>query len=80
MALVCTLKTSGTESSSEKLAGEVLLELARHEVVGQAFRVADYDVRPGVAVDEGHGDEWPILRRHIVDSDIVILATTCNRR
>ncbi|WP_157008775.1 flavodoxin family protein [Agromyces laixinhei] len=75
VALVCTLKSSGTESSSEKLAGEVLLELARHEVVGQALRVADYDVRPGVTTDEGDGDEWPKLRQHVVDSDIVILAT-----
>lgn len=75
LALTCSLKPSPEPSSSEVLAGQVLDALAEHSVEGESVRVADYTVRPGVAVDMGDGDAWPQLRRKLVDSHILVLAT-----
>ncbi|MBF6240317.1 NAD(P)H-dependent oxidoreductase [Nocardia otitidiscaviarum] len=74
-ALVCTLKKSPADSSSDLLARQILDALATHEVKGQVLRVADYDVLPGVSADEGDGDEWPRLRAEIAASDILVIAT-----
>ncbi|UAJ79359.1 NAD(P)H-dependent oxidoreductase [Leifsonia sp. ZF2019] len=75
LALVCTLKPSPAESSSQLLATQLLDELSTHGVTGTAVRVADYDVRPGVGLDEGEGDQWPQLRRQIIDSDILVIVS-----
>ncbi|WP_282783643.1 MULTISPECIES: NAD(P)H-dependent oxidoreductase [unclassified Nocardia] len=74
-ALVCTLKQSPADSSSDLLARQILDALTTHEVKGQVLRVADYDVLPGVSADEGDGDEWPRLRAEIAASDILVVAT-----
>jgi multimeric flavodoxin WrbA len=75
LALVCTLTPSPEPSSSQLLAEEILGALQDHGVTGTAVRVVDYDVRPGVQLDMGDGDEWPQLRAQIVESDIVALVT-----
>jgi multimeric flavodoxin WrbA len=38
-------------------------------------RVADLDIKPGVRSDEGDGDEWPSLRRRILDAGILVFGT-----
>lgn len=75
LALVCTLKPSPGESSSQLLATQILDQLAAHDVIGTAVRVADYDIKPGVEVDEGEGDQWPLLREQVLASDILVLVT-----
>ncbi|MGY0498550.1 flavodoxin family protein [Nocardia sp. FBN12] len=75
LALVCTLKPSPAPSSSALIADQVLDALASHGVEGESVRVADFDVRPGVGADEGEGDQWPQIRRRVLDADIVVLAT-----
>jgi len=75
LALVCTLKPSPGESSSQLLARQVLDELATHDVTGTAVRLADYDIKPGVELDEGDGDQWPHIREQIVASDILLIVT-----
>ena len=75
LALICSLKPSSSPSSSEKLAGEILDELAGHGVTGETVRVVDHDVRPGVEVDMGEGDAWPGIRAKLLASDILIVAT-----
>lgn len=75
LALNCTLSPSPTESSTEKLAGEVLAALAEHDVEGSMLRVVDHDVRPGVQLDMGGGDEWPAIRAQVMAADILVLAT-----
>lgn len=75
LALVCTLKPSPGESSSQMLARQVLDELATHDVTGTAVRLADYDIKPGVELDEGDGDQWPHIREQIVASDILLIVT-----
>jgi len=74
-ALNCTLNASPAESSTELLAQQVLDALARHDVTGSVVRVVDHDVRPGVELDMGDGDEWPGIRETIMASDILVLAT-----
>ncbi|MFI6225200.1 flavodoxin family protein [Nocardia salmonicida] len=75
LALVCTLKPSPAASSSVLIADQVLAELAAHGVDGESVRIADFDIRPGVSADEGDGDQWPQIRRRVLDADIVVLAT-----
>jgi multimeric flavodoxin WrbA len=75
LVLSCSLKKSPAESSSEVLGRELLAALADHDVEGDVVRVADHDVRFGVSVDEGDGDEWPALREKVLAADILIIAT-----
>lgn len=75
LALVCTLKAAPEPSSSEVIARQVLDELGEHGVEGELMRMVDYDIRPGVEKDMGGGDEWPIVRRQLLESDIVVFST-----
>ena len=75
LALVCTLKPSPAASSSEKLANDILAELADHNVTGEVLRIVDFHVKPGVTTDEGPGDEWPVIRQKVLDADILIIST-----
>jgi multimeric flavodoxin WrbA len=75
LALVCTLKPSPEDSSTELIARQVLDELARAGVTGESVRVVDHEVKPGVSVDMGEGDEWPVLRARVLAADILLLAT-----
>ncbi|MEV0246824.1 NAD(P)H-dependent oxidoreductase [Nocardia sp. NPDC050712] len=75
LALVCTLQKSPSESSSELIARHVLDALAGSDVKGEIVRVVDYDVHPGVSIDEGSGDQWPTIRERILAADIVLVAT-----
>ncbi|MHB9755815.1 flavodoxin family protein [Streptomyces sp. BYX5S] len=73
LALVCTLTPSPDPSSSHLLADQVMTELGKLGVEGETLRIADFDVRPGVAVDLG--DDWPGLREKVYAADILLLAT-----
>src|ERR1700753_1315867 len=75
LALICTLKPSPSESSSELIARQLLAELAKHDVTGTTVRVVDYDVKPGVELDLGDGDAWPRLRAQLIAADILIVST-----
>jgi multimeric flavodoxin WrbA len=72
----CTLKPSGSASSTDKLLDELLAALATHDVVSNGtVRIADCNILPGVTSDEGDGDDWPDIRRRILEADIFVLAT-----
>jgi multimeric flavodoxin WrbA len=75
LALVCSLKASPAPSSSDLMARQVLEELAKHGVAGEVVRVVDHDVRPGVEVDMGDGDEWPAIREQMMAAGILIVST-----
>jgi multimeric flavodoxin WrbA len=75
LVLSCTLKPSPTESSATLLGSQVLDALRSHGVTGELVRVVDHRVRFGVTTDEGDGDEWPALRRKMLDADILVIAT-----
>jgi multimeric flavodoxin WrbA len=75
LALNCTLKRGEEKSSTQKLLEEILEALAKYEVDGESVRVVDLEVKPGVSADEGEGDDWPGLRRRILDADILVIGT-----
>lgn len=75
LALNCTLKPSPAASSCDLLTQQVLDALADHGIDGEIVRVVDHDVKPGVEVDMGDGDEWPGIRARVLAADILILAT-----
>jgi multimeric flavodoxin WrbA len=75
VVLCCSLKSSPTESSSEKLGREVLTALADHDVTGELIRVVDANVKFGVSTDEGDGDGWPAIRAKIMDAQLLVIAT-----
>jgi multimeric flavodoxin WrbA len=77
IALNCTLKRSGGEdSSTDKMIGLLVSELKKKDVEFKGtIRIADHEVKPGVTSDEGEGDEWPELRRRILEADILIFGT-----
>lgn len=75
VALVCSLKPSPADSSSELLANQVIEELQNSNVESEVVRIADYNIKPGVEVDMGDGDDWPALREKILHADILLLAT-----
>jgi multimeric flavodoxin WrbA len=75
VALVCSLKPSPADSSSELLAGQLMNELSKIGVSGTTLRVVDFDVRPGVETDMGGGDEWPSIRARILAANILVLVT-----
>jgi multimeric flavodoxin WrbA len=75
IALVCSLSPSPAPSSSELMARQVLTQLAEHDVTGSVVRVVDHDVKPGVELDMGAGDEWPAIREQVMAADILIVAT-----
>jgi multimeric flavodoxin WrbA len=75
LALVCSLKPSPSESSSDLIARQVLEAMDPLGVAGESIRVVDRDVRPGVEKDMGDGDEWPAIREKVLAADILLIAT-----
>ncbi|MBO9625283.1 MAG: NAD(P)H-dependent oxidoreductase [Microbacterium sp.] len=75
LAITCTLKPSPAASSSDLLAAQILGALAEHGVVGETVRAVDHTIAPGVEADMGAGDDWPMLRRRVLDADILVLVT-----
>lgn len=75
LALNCTLKPAGKASSTELLLFQVLDALHHHDVDGEIVRLVDLNIRPGVTSDEGPGNDWPPLRRRILESDVLVLGT-----
>jgi multimeric flavodoxin WrbA len=74
--LSCSLKSAQEESSTDRLLSEVGAALNQEGVsAGAPVRVVDLDIRPGVTSDEGDGDDWPALRRRILDADILVLGS-----
>lgn len=75
LLLVCSLRPTPSESSSEVLGLQLLKEMEPLGVTGTTIRVVDHNVMPGVEVDMGQGDDWPGIRRQVMESDILIIAT-----
>ena len=75
LALVCTLTPSPKPSSSELMAQHILDELEGQDVTTDSLRIVDYDVKRGVQVDIGNGDQWPVIRERILAADILVLST-----
>ncbi|MRG59053.1 flavodoxin [Agromyces sp. CFH 90414] len=75
LAFNCTLKPSPAESSTEKLARQVLDLFEADGASTEMIRIVDHDVKPGVEADMGDGDAWPSIRAKLLDADILLFAT-----
>ncbi|HEX8585716.1 MAG TPA: NAD(P)H-dependent oxidoreductase [Allosphingosinicella sp.] len=77
IAINCTLKSKpGEGSSTDKMIGVVADALAVHAVtLAETIRLAEFNIKPGVTSDEGPGDDWPDIRRRILEHDILIFGT-----
>ena len=77
IAINCSLKRStGEQSSTDAMIGLLVSELMKHGVeFSETIRIADHTVLPGVTSDEGPGDDWPDIRRRILENDILIFGT-----
>lgn len=75
VAFICTLKRGEAESSTDKLARQLAQAMKKHKVETEFIRAVNYNILPGVEVDMGPGDDWPMLRKRLLDADILILAT-----
>jgi len=77
IALNATLKADSSEQSSTDAMIDVLkAAFARHDVdLVETIRLALLDIKPGVTSDEGNGDDWPSVRKRILDADILIFGT-----
>lgn len=77
IAFNSTLKSSKAQekSSTDRMLQLIADELGKFDVETEIIRLADYDIRPGVTSDEGEGDEWPRLRKKVLDAQILLLGT-----
>src|SRR3954453_5544069 len=71
----CTLKASPEKSNTEALADVVAEALRKEGVEVASVRAVDHPIPPGVESEVGEGDEWPGIRRQILDSEILLFAT-----
>jgi len=71
----CTLKTSPERSNTGALAEVVGAVLREREVEVEEVRAVDHSLPPGVESDLGEGDEWPGIRSHILDAEILVFAS-----
>jgi len=69
--LVGTLKPSPAPSSSMLMAEQFADAFAGHGLSTDIIRVVDFDVRAGVELDMGSGDEWPRIRERVMAADVV---------
>lgn len=58
-SLICSLNHSPKPSSSQLLAEQVMAEFKKLAVKTEVVRVADCNIRHGVEIDMGEGDQWP---------------------
>jgi multimeric flavodoxin WrbA len=76
--LLATLKhsRSGREFSHTDTLSEVVAECLRSKNVAcEIVRLVDYDIKPGIKLNMGKGDEWPGILKKVLEADIIVFAT-----
>ena len=73
--LNCTLTPGEEPSSTQKMLDQVLDAIGSHGFETSHDRLVELDIKPGVTADEGDGDDWPAVRRRILDARILVVAT-----
>ncbi|PPA70597.1 flavodoxin family protein [Jeotgalibacillus proteolyticus] len=70
-----SLKPSSEDSNTDALIRKVINHYEDIGVTSEVIRIADYNIKPGVEVDMGDGDEWPVIFEKIKKADILIIGT-----
>lgn len=73
--LNCTLKKSPRVSNTRALIDIVAEVMQTLDVETEVVRVVDHRIAFGVSIDEGEGDEWPLIYGKIKAADILIIGT-----
>lgn len=68
-------KRKGQFSHTETLCNLVIEDLRPYNVKSEIVRLVEYDIKPGVESDMGHGDEWPDILKKVIAADIIVFAT-----
>jgi multimeric flavodoxin WrbA len=71
----CSLKNEPDTSNTQALANALAEELDRRDVEVHSLRAVDLNILPGVTSDEGSEDDWPKIRKEILGTEILILAS-----
>lgn len=71
----CTLKASPERSNTGALAEVVGTALRKQGVEVDEVRAVDHTLPPGIESDLGNGDEWPGIRRQILEAEILVFAS-----
>jgi len=75
IALNCSLKRSHGRSSTARLLGELGEEFVKLDASFDVVRIADLNIVAGVSSNEGEGDDWPEVRRRILDADVLVVGS-----
>jgi multimeric flavodoxin WrbA len=75
LAINCTLKPSPSPSSTARLLDEMLEVFDALGADTEQLRAVDLDIRPGVEIDMGDGDQWPQVRERLLAADILVVGT-----
>ncbi|SIS55284.1 flavodoxin family protein [Salimicrobium flavidum] len=73
--LNASLKSSEEESNTHVLMQEVADIMEKEGASVEEVRLADYNIKFGMAPDMGDGDEWPQVFEKVKAADIVIVGT-----
>lgn len=79
----CTLKPSPAVSNTQGLMEDAIAIMESQGVEVDTFRLADYDVPPGISPDMRQDvpggsqdrDDWPQLSARILEADILVIGT-----
>jgi multimeric flavodoxin WrbA len=71
----CTLKKESETSNTQALANVMAEEMDKRGVEVHSLRAVDLNILPGSTSDEGTDDDWPQVRREVLTSEIIILAS-----
>jgi multimeric flavodoxin WrbA len=71
----CTLKKEPDTSNTQALANVLAEELDKRDVQVHSLRAVDLNILPGSTSDEGSDDDWPKIRKEILDTEILIIAS-----
>jgi len=76
LAINATLKRGTASSSTDAMIRTMGSAFRKHAVeIVETVRLANFDILPGVTSDEGDGDDWPGIRRKVIEADILIFGT-----
>lgn len=77
IALNGTLKESSADapSSTDFMLGLLKNAFRSYDVDMEIVRLADHAIKPGVRADEGAGDDWPEIRKRVLDAEILVMGT-----